>query len=150
MRGSMFFAIEVIDELHCNKAATRSLHSWSRSRCYTETLDEFHKIWAHKIHGSMSCRSKLDCLLEIGHTSGPETPGMGCFFHFRMALLCLSQLIATLFRYLWPALGSARSACCGPSSAATDSSGWCFPLSSLLSPHFPPLPLSVPPTWRCS
>lgn len=30
-----------------HKAATRSPHSWSWSRCYIETLDEFHKIWVH-------------------------------------------------------------------------------------------------------
>lgn len=131
-----------------HKAATRSLHSWSWSRCYIENTGRISQDLG--ACSTLAHRAGLNWTANWEYGIHLDQKHLGCLFSNFSSVS--SQLIATLFRYLWPALGSANSACCGPSCAApaTGSSGWCFPLSSLLSPRLPPLPPFVPLAWRCS
>lgn len=131
-----------------HKAATRSLHSWSWSRCYIENTGRISQDLG--ACSTLAHRAGLNWTANWEYGIHLDQKHLGCLFSNFSSVS--SQLIATLFRYLWPALGSASSACCGPSCAApvTGSSGWCFPLSSLLSPRLPPLPPFVPLAWRCS
>lgn len=139
----------------CSSSFLKVLLSYTAKGCNKVTALMKSKQMLHRNIGRISqdlgacstqaLRADLNWTANWEYGIRLDRKHLGCYFFLISSVS--SQLIATLFRFLWPGLGLASSACCGLSCAepVTGSSGWCFPLFSLLSPLLPPLLPFVPP-----